>query len=53
MWMDIDYMLDYKDFTVDSSRYNYPLLNAFLDSLHEKGQRFIPITDAGIADSDY
>ena len=52
LWTDIDYMLDYKDFTVDPERYNYAQLAKFIDSLHTAGRRFVPILDAGIAYSD-
>ena len=52
LWTDIDYMLDFKDFTIDPDRYNYAQLTKFIDSLHNAGRRFVPIMDAGISYSD-
>ena len=47
MWSDIDYMDKYEDFTVDQQ--NYSGLGKFVTFLHEHGQHYIPIVDAGIA----
>lgn len=44
--MDIDYMEDYKDFTVHPER--FPDLAALSANMKEKGLHFIPIIDAGI-----
>lgn len=46
MWADIDYMDNYKDFTVGSSWDGY---KAFLDKIHGEQRYFVPIVDAGIA----
>jgi alpha-glucosidase (family GH31 glycosyl hydrolase) len=53
LWTDIDYMLNYEDFTLDPSRYNYADFSKFIDSLHAAGRRFVPITDAAIALQNY
>jgi len=46
IYMDIDYMEDFKDFTVDSRRFpNFP---DFVKSIREKGFRLVPIIDAGV-----
>ena len=44
--MDIDYMQDYADFTVNRSR--YPDLKALSAELKAEGVRLVPIIDAGI-----
>ncbi len=44
--MDIDYMKDYKDFTVDPER--FPDLSALSAEMKEQGLHFIPIIDAGV-----
>lgn len=44
--MDIDYMEDYKDFTVDKKK--FPDLKKLASDLKEKGIRLVPIIDAGI-----
>jgi len=46
-WSDIDYMEEYKDFTIDPD--NYGGLPAFVDKLHAKHLHYVPILDAGIA----
>lgn len=46
-WSDIDYMHDYRDFTVDPL--NYADLGDFVHELHNKSLHYIPILDAGIA----
>lgn len=46
-WSDIDYLLDYKDFSYDQDRYKG--LPEFIDDLHSKGMNWIPILDSGIA----
>ena len=53
-WVDIDYMQDYKDFTVNEKNalgqngafFN---LSGFVNELHSKNMKFIPIVDAGVS----
>lgn len=48
MWADIDYMSDYKDFTVDQN--NFADLGDYLGQIKQKNNiKFIPIVDPGIA----
>jgi len=47
MWLDIPYMDQYIDFTVDDE--NFPGLKEKVDELHSKNMRFVPIIDAGIS----
>lgn len=47
MWSDIDYMDNYKDFTVDPDNFNG--LKDFVDYLHKNNMQWIPIIDAGVA----
>lgn len=50
VYMDIDYMEDYKDFTVNRERFpNFP---DFVEEMHEQGIRLVPIIDAGIKNED-
>lgn len=46
IYMDIDYMQDYKDFTVNEEE--YPDFPAFVAEMKERGIRLIPIIDAGV-----
>lgn len=46
-WADIDYLDDYKDFTFDPV--SFKGLGDFVDELHAKNMRFVPIMDAGVA----
>ncbi|GME99654.1 unnamed protein product [Ambrosiozyma monospora] len=48
MWLDIDFMDHYKDFTNDESRYPLKEFQKFIASLHENNQHFVPIVDAAI-----
>ncbi len=50
IYMDIDYMKDFKDFTVDEER--FPDLEAFVKEMKEEGIRLIPIIDAGVKIED-
>jgi alpha-glucosidase (family GH31 glycosyl hydrolase) len=43
IWSDIDYMVDYEDFTIDESRFNLTRMTNLLKNYH-----YIPIIDAGI-----
>lgn len=46
VYMDIDYMQDYKDFTVNSERFpNFP---EFVKKMRRENIRLIPIIDAGV-----
>lgn len=45
IYMDIDYMEDYKDFTVNKEFTDFP---AFVDNMKKDGIRLIPIIDAGV-----
>ncbi len=46
IYMDIDYMQDYKDFTVNEK--NFPDFAGFVREMKEEGVRLIPIIDAGV-----
>lgn len=48
IWNDIDYMSFYRDFENDPIRYGYAEGRRFIDKLHDQGQFYIPIVDAGI-----
>lgn len=50
VYLDIDYMKDYKDFTVDGEK--FPDFKSFVSDLKAKGIRLIPIIDAGIKVED-
>jgi alpha-glucosidase (family GH31 glycosyl hydrolase) len=47
MWSDIDYLDNYRDFTYDPIR--YAGLPQYIEELHNKSMRYVPIIDAGIA----
>lgn len=47
MWADIDYMDDYKIFTVSPNRYGK--LRDYVKQIHDKGMTFVPIMDVGVA----
>lgn len=46
IYMDIDYMDDYKDFTVNPE--SFPDFKAFVDEMNQNNIRLIPIIDAGV-----
>ena len=46
VYLDIDYMDDYKDFTVDA--FKFPDLQAWLAAKKEQGIHIVPIIDAGV-----
>lgn len=48
IWSDIDYMEKYRDFTLDPVNYPKKEFGRFLETLHAKGQKYVPIIDAAI-----
>lgn len=46
IYMDIDYMERYKDFTVNKE--NFPDFPAFVQEMKDQNIRLIPIIDAGV-----
>lgn len=46
IYLDIDYMEDFKDFTISKER--FPNLKSFAEKMKNKGFRLIPIIDAGV-----
>lgn len=46
VYLDIDYMQDYKDFTVDSGR--FPDFSGFVEEMQKEQIHLIPIIDAGV-----
>lgn len=46
VYLDIDYMEDYKDFTISEER--FPEFENFVKEMKEEGIRLIPIIDAGV-----
>jgi len=53
MWTDINYMLSWYDFTLDTSRYPQPAFSNWVDYLHSINMKFVPIVDAGVAAQNY
>jgi alpha-glucosidase (family GH31 glycosyl hydrolase) len=49
LWSDIDYMDQYKDFTVNPVA--YAGLSGLVDTLHSMSKHYVPILDAGIGNS--
>lgn len=47
IWSDIDYMIDYEDFTIDESRFPLDQMRQILTKY-----RYIPIIDAGVKVND-
>lgn len=47
MWVDVDYMDNYKDFTIDPE--NFKDLKEFVDNLHGKNKKFVPVVDGSIS----
>lgn len=50
VYMDIDYMQDYKDFTINSKR--FPNFTKFVQEMKDKNIHLIPIIDAGVKIED-
>lgn len=46
LWADIDYMEDYRDFTISKGRYNN--LPKLVNDIHARDKYFVPIIDIGI-----
>lgn len=50
VYMDIDYMVKYKDFTVNEK--TFPDFSAFVKEMKEQGVHLVPIIDAGVKIED-
>jgi alpha-glucosidase len=48
IWLDIDYMDQYRDFTTDPHTFPVSEAKAFFDQLHGDNQHFVPIVDSAI-----
>jgi alpha-glucosidase len=48
IWLDIDYMFQYRDFTNDQNTFPYDEGQEFIARLHANGQHHIPIVDSAI-----
>ncbi|KAI9167892.1 glycoside hydrolase family [Paramyrothecium foliicola] len=49
IWADIDYMDRRRDFTVDPARFAAPKFRQFVDTVHNREQKFVMILDPAIA----
>lgn len=50
IYLDIDYMEDYKDFTINNER--FPEFKSFVDEMKQQNIRLVPIIDAGVKIQD-
>ena len=50
IWSDVDYMLEFRDFTVDDV--NFKNLSSFVQEIHKNGTKYVPIIVAGISAGD-
>ncbi len=50
IYLDIDYMEDYKDFTINNER--FPEFESFVKEMKEQNIRLVPIIDAGVKIQD-
>lgn len=48
LWNDIDYMDNYRSFTVGKD-HGFANLSSFVDDLHNQNLRYVPIVDSGVA----
>jgi len=48
IWLDIDYMNQYRNFENDQNTFGYDEGERFLDRLRKNGQHFVPIVDSAI-----
>ncbi|KAF2139822.1 glycoside hydrolase family 31 protein [Aplosporella prunicola CBS 121167] len=48
VWVDIDYMDQYRDWTTDANTFPVPEGQEFMKTLHDKGLHFVPIVDSAI-----
>ncbi|CAG9314471.1 unnamed protein product [Blepharisma stoltei] len=51
MWIDIDYMNQYQDFTLDPVNFPQASFTTWVTNLKAANKHFVPIVDAGIAQS--
>jgi alpha-glucosidase (family GH31 glycosyl hydrolase) len=52
LWLDIDYMASWKDWSYDPALFPQASVAAFVDDVHASGQKFVVIVDPGILNVD-